>query len=484
MYANEPPQRLKISDLLLLDACAASGGPRTQMSTVHLDRWKVVYEAIAEWYRSDDPDEAAVPAIVDRIMGWMDPVQRQIAEDLFATYRQLLPKRPDEEIDLDPPSSEVFDDDTNASLSVATQFGVDSSTELEVVKLKTGRGVSDEEKAVLVDGAEDPSVQFLEVRLQSGEVDELEMAPEVRRAIIERLFAIPGRVRQSGSAGTTPGLHCFTCSRPARCGQYPTLDGRQLGSGTRAVIVTKKWLARLQLCERQVAWARLYGIPHADSDEEEGWRLAAGNAFHDAAAAAQLADDPERVIADFADTLHGSERADLLLLWERHTQLVADEPYPVAVRDTDYGLGVTAVAPGLYIDSNDQEHPQSPIGVVFIGFTDAVGNEPDGTPAVVEHRTGTYASLPLEPELYALGAHLLTGKTPVAVHTHQLRDPDGPTCHRVEFGETELGAASDQLQAAAGKVAAWHPTDSLSAPYTVGDWCQWCPFEARCMTHR
>ena len=227
MYGNEPPQRLKISDLLLLDACAASGGPRTQMFTVHLDRWKVVYEAIAEWYRSDDPDEVAVAAIVDRIMGWMDPVQRQIAEDLFATYRQLLPKRTDEEIDLDPPPSEVPDVATNASLSVATQYGVDNGTELEVIKLKTGRGVSDEEKAVLVDGAEDPSVRFLEVRLRNGEVDELEMAPEIRRAIIERLFAIPGRVRQSGSAGTTPGLHCFTCSRPARCGQYPTLDGRQ-----------------------------------------------------------------------------------------------------------------------------------------------------------------------------------------------------------------------------------------------------------------
>jgi hypothetical protein len=209
VYGNEPPQRLKISDLLLLDACAASGGPRTLMPTVHLDRWKVVYEAIAEWYRSDDPDEIAVAAIVDRIMGWMDPVQRQIAEDLFATYRQLLPKRPDEDIDLDSPSSDVFDEATNASLSVATQFGVDSGTELEVIKLKTGRGVSDAEKAVLVDGAEDPSVRFLEVRLGDGEVDKLEMVPEVRRAIIERLFAIPGHVRESGSARTTPRSSLF-----------------------------------------------------------------------------------------------------------------------------------------------------------------------------------------------------------------------------------------------------------------------------------
>ena len=82
------------------------------------------------------------------------------------------------------------------------------------------------------------------------------------------------------------------------------------------MIVTKKRLARLHLCERQVAWAQLYGIPQAGGDEEEGWRLGAGNSFHDAAAAAQLADDLKRIIADFGGTLHGSERADLLMLWE------------------------------------------------------------------------------------------------------------------------------------------------------------------------
>jgi hypothetical protein len=486
MYSQEPSERLKVADLLLLEECPASGGPGSQMPRIQLDRWIVVYEAISEWYRTDDGDDVAVPEITDRIMGWMDPVQRQIAEELFAVYRQLMPKRQGEEVDFDPGFSEVFDEEVNASISVASQFRLKSASEVELVKLKTGNSpVSDAEKAVLIEGADDPSIRFLEVRLGVGEVDEIEMTPETRRAEIGRLFAIPGRVRELARRGTRPGLHCFRCSRPARCGQYPTLDGRRIGAETRTVMVSKTWLARLDQCERQVAWARLYNVPQdSDAEEDDGSRLAMGSVFHRAAAAALVSDDPDRIVADFTAALQPSERADLLMLWANHEQLVATEPHPVEVRDTEYGLGVTSVGSGIYIDSRDGEHPDSPIGVVFMGFTDAVGREADGTPAVIEHRTGASSSLPLEPELYALGTHLLTGKTPVTVHTHRLRGPDGPACERVVFGEAELAAAADQIQAAATRVAAWHPNDTLSAPYRVGDWCQWCPFATRCASHR
>jgi hypothetical protein len=54
----------------------------------------------------------------------------------------------------------------------------------------------------------------------------------------------------------------------------------------------------------------------------------------------------------------------------------------------------------------------------------------------------------------------------------------------VVFGESELAAAADLIQAAAARVAAWHPNNTLSAPYSVGDWCQWCPFATRCVSHR
>ena len=52
------------------------------------------------------------------------------------------------------------------------------------------------------------------------------------------------------------------------------------------------------------------------------------------------------------------------------------------------------------------------------------------------------------------------------------------------FNEKDLANAGDQLRTAAAKVAAWHPLNSLSAPYTVGEWCRWCPFEERCSQFR
>ena len=85
-----------------------------------LDRWVAVHDAIEEWYRSDLSDDQAVPDIVNRIMGWMDPVQRFVAERLFATYRQVMPKRTDERVDLDPARSKVLDADTNSLLAAAS----------------------------------------------------------------------------------------------------------------------------------------------------------------------------------------------------------------------------------------------------------------------------------------------------------------------------------------------------------------------------
>ncbi len=290
MDYTEDLERLKINDLNLLAACPASVGPGSNLAAPQLDRWIAVHDAIAEWYASDQPDEHAVPAIADRVLGRMDPVQRQIAETLFANYRMLMPKSRDEAVDLDPPWSTVYDTASNSSISVATQFGLRTPDEVTLIKLKTGRSrVSDDEKAVLIEGAADPAARFLEVLVADGTVDELELPHEERGAIIDRLFAIPDRNRTLERRGTRPGLHCFRCSRPAECGQYPRLDGEQVIRTERTVIMTKKWLAKLNLCERQAAWARLYGIPHDDVEsDDESWGAAAGSTFHQAAAAALL----------------------------------------------------------------------------------------------------------------------------------------------------------------------------------------------------
>ena len=481
MYGHEHPTRLKIRDLLLLEACPASRGSRTEMPKAQLARWIAVADAVGEWYRSEVGTEDIIQ-IEERQMGWLDPVQRDIASSLFATYRQIMPKTVGDIVEVDSSFSEVWDTEANATIGAASQLSITRGDTTERVKIKTGRSrVSPEEKAVLIEGADDPDVAFIEVNLSSGEVDDITMGANERTETISRLFSIPEATK--GRKGTVPGLHCYQCERPMRCGQYPSLDPSRTGSESRGVLVSKKWLAKLPTCQRQAAWARLYGIP-TDEGDEDGEYARLGSSFHEGAAAALLADDPEAAFAAYAATTPGSEQADLLQLWNNHKNLVGAEPFLVDVRQTEYGIGVTCHASGVYIDSKDREHPDRIVAVTMAGFADAVGREADGTPAVVELRTGGGSSLPNEPELYALGAHLLSGRTPVTVHTHRIGNPSELECQRQVFDSIELDAAREVLQDAAAVIASWHPNNALSPSYSIGDWCRWCPFEGRCSNYR
>lgn len=478
MYGHEPPTRLKIRDLELLDACPASDGPRSKMPTPQLDRWIAVADAIGEWYRQE-PGAEDIGEIENQFMSWLDPVQRQIASRLFATYRQVMPKQDGEDVDTESSFSEVWDSELNATISAASQWAVTSGGVTERIKLKTGRSsTTDAEVAVLIEGCDEPDVTFTEVNVAAGTVEQLEMAETERQAVIARLFAVPSKVQ--GRRGTVPGLHCYRCARPARCGQYPALDPRLSGAESRAVMVSKKWLARLSQCERQVAWARLYGIPTDVGDEDEGGPSEMGIAFHRGIAGALISDDPDAVFHAYAETAPPSEQAELLQLWDNLKTLADTELHPVTIRGTEYGIGVTAHAPGPFVDSKGREHDSRLVAVVMAGFADAVGREADGTPAVIEFRTGGSGSLPLEPEIYALGTHHLTRKSSVAVHTHRIGNAEHLECDRKVFGESELVEAAEVLSAAAATVASWHPDNSLSPPYTVGEWCTWCEFAGRC----
>jgi hypothetical protein len=47
-----------------------------------------------------------------------------------------------------------------------------------------------------------------------------------------------------------------------------------------------------------------------------------------------------------------------------------------------------------------------------------------------------------------------------------------------------LEMAREALAQAAKRIAGWHPTNALSPPYRVGDWCDWCEFSRRCAEFR
>jgi len=137
MYGQEPPTRLKIRDLVLLEACPASGGSQTQMPKPQLERWVAVADAVGEWYRSDLGTEN-INEIEERQMGWLDPVQRDIASSLFATYRQIMPKAAGETVEVDSYFSEVWDTEANTIISAATQLSIVKGNTTERVKIKTG----------------------------------------------------------------------------------------------------------------------------------------------------------------------------------------------------------------------------------------------------------------------------------------------------------------------------------------------------------
>jgi hypothetical protein len=112
---------------------------------------------------------------------------------------------------------------------------------------------------------------------------------------------------------------------------------------------------------------------------------------------------------------------------------------------------------------------------------DAAGREADGTPAIVEHRTGGHVTEPVfETDLYAVAGALPVRSHRIAVHSHRLGLQDGPECERVVYEAEDLQAAVERLAVPAEMIGGWHPDNALDPSYTVGAWCDWCGFKRRC----
>jgi hypothetical protein len=180
-----------------------------------------------------------------------------------------------------------------------------------------------------------------------------------------------------------------------------------------------------------------------------------------------------------------SEQLQLRWLFDRHQQLTANDPHPVEYKRTEYEMGITLLVPGVDVDRFDKI-TDAEVAVMLIARVDGAGREADGTPVIVEHRTGQSASeTSYETDLYALATAWAVKDNKAAVHVHRLGLQDGPVCERRFYDEEALNeAAAERFEAAAGRIAAWHPTNATVPPYTVGNWCTWCPVKERCERHR
>ena len=485
MYGSEPPRQVRLRDLERLEACPASGGTPSRLPTPHLDRWKALYDAVVDWHVHGEPDDPV--DTVERLFAGIDPIQREILEHLFAAYRRLHPRGG--RVELEPEYGVVVDDARNLSISVGVQLEVETEDGWEAVRIKTGRSGTgvEEAAAYYASGADKLLVDARLIdddRVTLGVIDP-EDAGRIVASVFDRFEAAAQR-----DPVRSPGLHCYSCPRPARCGQYPAVGG-DVGYRTRTVRLSKSQLAALARCRRSAAWPALYGSPadeiSADEPETDGGRRVA-NLFHEAVAAALLDEDPSAGFDEACRNAAPSEAADLRHLFDRHLELWERDEYPVDVRTTEYQLGITPVVNGTVSDSRGNLG-RGPVAVAMMCATDANGWESDSVAAVVEHRTGAAsAPLPNEADLYAVSAWTaLQGMDRpvegVAVHFHHLRRTPAE-CERVFYDPASIAAATRRLVSLAELVAEWHPSDARSPDFGVGRHCEWCEWRRRCERHR
>jgi hypothetical protein len=489
-YGQDEVVGINLRSLALGEKCPVALGPETRKAKPHLDRWQATNEVCLAWLVEADKSEDVARRIADGNLSWMDPVQRAIVEQAFAAFRRMFPDTDPQKLNLDVSPAMAVDPEGSRSVSVHAQFEIsESSGDVVAYRLKTGRprpgdafATTEDELAIIA--AEDAERTFNEVRTIDGVVEPLALQSPSDSAVAQ-IFKRHSALMKEDRSSREPGLHCLGCARPSTCEQYPAPVGVRPRGRDRALIVTKSRLPTLDQCERRVAWASLYGIPRDDGHDTDRFESRHGRHFHEAAAAAILADEPDAAFKAAVRTFPESEASDLLGYWDQHQQLTRTEEFPVSARRTEYPLGGTWVVPGPDINSKTGEVREDVVAVVLLGFADVVGREASGLPAVIDHKTGTDTVVPYETELYAVGAALLLRTNEVAIHRHQLTLGRSPRCERVQFDADQLRTATDILAERAARIAAWHPSNALDPSFQVNpSWCSSCEFEERCSNYR
>lgn len=486
-YGRPPLEKIDLRALDLIERCPPARRPGSRTPTLALERWKVIREATVQWHNAGAPTAGAeIEGIEEAFFGGWDPVQRRLLTELFAAYRRLFPADASR-VDLDPVFGGALHEATNRSISVAVQVEVDTPGGTQALRIKTGRATTGEsEAAAFYRDAE--TRKLVDLRLAADDV--VTIPPPADPAGIVDVLAIRwDRAQATPRQGRVAGFHCHSCSRPARCGQYPVVGEGSVSGNTRTLLVSKSRLADSDRCLRSAAWPTVYGIPRDDGDDEfDSTNLVVGNQFHRTVAAALLSDDPGALYDAASGTVSPSEADDLRWLFDQHEALWATDESPVQVSRTEYQFGVTFVVEGAVLDRQDRLGTGE-VAVTFMAATDVNGWEDDRVAAVVEHRTGnTSSALPYEADLYAVSAwealaSLGREVDGVAVHFHHVR-ADPARCERLFYAAERIEEAKAALRAVAATLAGFHPADSTSPPHTVGPWCDWCQWRERCLPFR
>lgn len=461
--------------------CPASfwnlGGPPpiANRQSPTLRRWAATLEALTAELGggpAPDPPESR-----------FDPVQAEIVAAQIKKAAPRLPSPDRGEIDLEwqhlsaPIGSE--------ELKVFFQFtrrGQDDR--IELYKLKTARireeaefATSPEEiAAVAADPRFPDQMEAYELRTSDGELIRLEMATDRGAKALADLERDHRRMLRSDPERKVAGRHCSTCKVAEQCPTFPAIEPHAEGitplrkrlPSARRLMISKSRLPEVDYCQRRAAWSAVFFIP-ADSGHyslETAPGAAVGNRFHTLMAEALLSPDPASFFC---------EDPEMEALYRQHLAL------PCVA-----GLSLTGVEFPLGFTVRRRTGAGS-VSVVLYGLADAVGREADGTPAVIDHKTGLTPGVhPYEAELYALGALLrIRNASAVATHIHRLTTAGKPpACDRKVWSRDQITELARRLGDLAETAAGWDDLDATSPPYRVGEWCGACPFEQRCRSHR
>ncbi len=478
----------KTYDVKKISQCHQSVGPSTISPRSRLDRWGGINSAIIDWLFNDANDEVAVKTAEDNHFVNYDPLQKKIMSDLFARFRQLVQK-PLPEVNVDFYRQEVVKEINGEQKGMYTsfQYQLKDDDNTEYIKLKAGvSDLEDIDRAIVADTKLDDET-FFTAQLIKDDFDEIEL-PSNFKEIIDEYFGVIEQFEKQ-KARPTPGLHCYMCDRPSRCGQYPVVDNQEVKSKYRGVLISKSNLLNLESCERWTSWRAQYAIPK--DNDTESFEAQLGQKYH-SYSQRMLKDNKnifgENEVKRLEKLLENEDKKFSIQILKKYQDLIqaldkeVDDESELEIKLSEYGLGFTILKDGLVTNSK-MELRDDKVAVTFMGQADLVGRY-KGKGLVIELKTGQESNNDLtEAELYALGAKLLLKEDEVYVF-HIYTNKDGGKLKKRKFGESEFKSIIRKFEAKAQKVANWNPNDSLSPKFSVGDWCSNCDYQSTCPEFR
>ena len=353
---NQDIKLYKTYDVKKISECHQSIGPKTLTPNSRLDRWSGVHNAISDWLLNEANDEVAIK-VAEENFQFYDPLQRKIMSELFERFRSLVPK-PLPQVNIDFYRQEIIKeiDGEEKGMYTSFQYQLEDEDNTEYIKLKAGvSDIEDIDRAIVAETKLEGET-FLTAQLIHDDFDEIN-EPENSKEIIDNYFNIIQEF-ETNRKQATPGLHCYMCSRPSRCGQYPVVDGQEAKSNNRGILISKSNLLNLETCERWTSWRAQYAIPK--DIENESFEAELGQKFH--SYSQKMLEKNKDIFGDkeierLKKLLVDEEEkfaSQILKKYEERIQALDDEvedQNELEIKLSEYGLGFSILKDGIVSNS-------------------------------------------------------------------------------------------------------------------------------------